>query len=210
MLESFKPGAIKNWDRIDKFKNSYVVDNCPGIEYLKFPGFVTNYDTIAQKYDIIYKKFENSKTPPRGNISTECKVMIIGFKPGTFFAHMCSAESAWLIGPSSFMLNKLLYHTNIYPYYTNAFHDRLFDENEENLTHVISEIKFMHAINENISIVFLGSYEIYDKLIFGICAKLNINCGRIWHPAYLCRAFTEEKFSVWCEKINGIIEGEKR
>lgn len=197
LVDTFNLASITNWDSIAKAKTQVIIDDKPTIAYSRFPGFVTDDMYIANKYyEHIYHGIETCPTPPRGNISTDVKAMVVGLKPGSYFAYLSQAESSWLLGPSSEMLNRLMSSAGIYPYYSNAFHDRDVDENNSEPLQIIKEIKFLHALNEEILIIFLGKYQIYDIIIDRI-REFNIKTLKIWQPAYLVRSYSEVKFNTW-------------
>jgi hypothetical protein len=198
-INTFKLKFIDDWDAIDCDKSKVVITNNPNNRrYLTFPGFVSDNIELANLYEkYIYNKIREVFIPPRGNISTKCQLMVVGIKPGTKYMIYSKSECSWLLGPSSQMLFKLLYETNVYPYFTNVFHDTNSSETTGDISEILKEIDFMNIINSNIRIIFLGNYEIYNKLIDILAGKNINNAFKIWHPAYLCRSYTDEKFDKW-------------
>lgn len=52
-------------------------------------------------------------------------------------------------------------------------------------------------------IVFLGSYSEYDELINNFKDRNNLNVIKIWHPAYLIRSYSENKYLKWIKNLEG-------
>jgi hypothetical protein len=207
-LNSFVQTGINN-NEIEYYLSSlnsvYIYNGDIDSHFIRVPGFVSDDKKIVDYYSkIVYNILieTNVATPPRGNISTQCKVIICGIKPGCLLEDMKFPEAAWLFGPSAKMLNKMLLDLNVYPYFTNVFHDRKADETDINsLNQIIREIKFMKCLNSNIKIIFLGKYQIFDTLISDLCYDFNIKAIKIWHPSYLCRAYTDAKFNKWKKTV---------
>lgn len=208
LVETFNINNITDWKSIDVAKHSVIIDDNPGVAYLRFPGFVCDDKRLVDGYyDLIYSDIERVFTPPRGNISSKCKLMIVGIKPGTFKVKPTNSECSWLLGPSSNILHKMLMRVNTYPYFSNVFHDSSADEVNGDITQIQREIYYMHEICNTIKIIFLGKYEVYDRLINGICKKLKISAIKVWHPSYLCRSYTDSKFDFWTNDINVFVNG---
>lgn len=187
---------ITEWDSINYYKQTYILDKNPSIKYLKFPGFIfSSTEDMTYYYDNFYKNIKNVFTPPRGNLSQSCKYAFIGIQPGKG-AQNSKGESCWLIGETSTkMLYDLLYYINVYPYFTNVYLDYT-SELHKDTSIIEQEIKIIKKIVPDIKLVFMGSYDEYDKIIL----NLNLNSNeykRIWHPAFLLRSFTDEKFKQW-------------
>jgi hypothetical protein len=164
---------------------------------------------IMQHYLDIIRAF----TTPRGNLSKENNIIFIGQRPGHYGAHLSKAESAWLLGPSSKMLIKLCKDANIYPYFTNFYHSHDTEINKDwfNIFAEILDLSIMYEKFyqiEELKIVFLGSYPEYDGLIEQIKnsypnskTKMKFKFIKIWHPAYLLRSYSEEKYYDWLNNL---------
>lgn len=193
--------AEEVWAGIERCKNAFVLDE-PKIEHIKFPGFVTDERWMADAYDeIVYKKckFDEEFTPPRGNLSTQLTHIICGYKPGHALQHLSKFETSWLFGPSSKMLHTLLEDVGIYPYFTNVYknHSMLFGD-------ILIELEYLNAILPHVVVVFLGSYEEYNRILYHFAKNdLTLRHRNIWHPAYLVRAFTQEKYNTWKNSLKG-------
>lgn len=198
----------EEWKLIQRAKTQVVIDKNPSIKYLRFPGLVSDSKENAVTYfNDAYSKITKVDFPPRGNISSKCNVAIFGIKPGMFLSKYNNHESAWIFGPSSKMLNMLMEAINEYPYFSNVFHYRDTDENDlSSLDQVRREMSYLKSVNKDVNILFLGKYPIFDVVKQEICDKLNIKSAKIWHPAYLCRSFTKEKFASWCNTTKNILE----
>ena len=199
----------EEYNIIDINRRGYILGdmrfNKPNLNY---PGFVFSSDVAASMYHTLcYSKYIEGEiyTPPRGNLSVSNPYIFMGIKPGKIDHHKEKKESAWLFGPSSKMLHNLLIEKSIYPYFTNVY--KSSDEEESgNLDTIFRELlviftmyKQHYGLN-NMTIVYMGSYDEYwelkarlDKDIKGF----NIEYKKIWHPAYLTRTYSEQKFIEW-------------
>lgn len=214
LISSFDLNQIgtNGWKSISDSKFSYLICNNPSTVYLLYPGFVFSSDEAAQFYDenilSFIKNNLNAFTTPRGNLSKSNNIIFIGQRPGTFTAHLSKAESAWLLGPSSKMLIKACKDLNIYPYFTNFYHSHYIntDRNYKNILFEISKIYELYTRIYNIeklNIVFLGNYSEYDELINNFKDRNNLNIIKIWHPAYLIRSYSEDKYLKWIKNLKG-------
>lgn len=214
LISSFELNKISDneWKLINENKFSYLIINSPDIIYLLYPGFVFSSDEAAEFYDrnimSFIKNNLNAFTTPRGNLSKSNNIVFIGQRPGTFTAHLSKAESAWLLGPSSKKLVKACKDLNIYPYFTNFYHSH-YTNTDRNYKNILFEISKIHELYKQIynikklNIVFLGSYSEYDELINNFKDRNNLNVIKIWHPAYLIRSYSENKYLKWIKKLEG-------
>lgn len=202
-VNDFNLNKIQYYDLIEKHKKSYVITE-PQVNFNRYPGFVFSNDNHAQfYYENFYREIEDVFTPPRGNLTMESTHAFFGIKPGSYQLLQVQDkidvhECCWLLGPSSEMLNKLLEKTQIYPYFSNVykFHE---DELNGNIDLTIKEIETIAAICPNIELVFLGKYEDYFRIIEKIGDIIKYRF--IWHPAYLARSFSQEKFNRWQDQL---------
>lgn len=206
----------KDWVNIDRYKNTYITYGESDIKNLIYPGYCFSNSDVAGFYhryilDFIVNKL-NSFTPPRGNLHKNNNFIFIGQRPGHFGAHLSKAESAWLLGPSSKMLMRFLKEVNIYPYLTNFYHSHFVMENKDwsNIYKELVGIFRMYKIfynKEDFNIVFMGSYEEYDVLAEKLFDfdDVNINIIKMWHPSYLLRSYSDEKFNIWVNNFKNII-----
>lgn len=204
----------KEWDIIKDQKPSYIIsDNCD-IKYMLYPGLIFSNEDARKLYEPIFKSFVESgaNTPARGNLSKNNNFIFIGIRPGHTYAHLCKTETAWIFGPSSKLLQKLCSSLNIFPYFTNVYNDYRKSFNKDlnfivrELTTISNIYKNVYGINE-LNFVYMGSYAEYESLKrydFGI----KVNNHSIWHPAYLARAYTEEKFNSWKNMIGLSLEAD--
>lgn len=208
----------EEWLDIYNHIDTYFVDDNINkeVQYLRYPGFVfSNGEAANYYYENHYKQLKEKGvyTYPRGNMTKSSNSMVIGIQPGKFYEKYlgADAESAWLIGPSSKMLHSYCNKLNLYSYYTNVYSSR-FDKQNYDFRNILNEIKTVKYIKQNIYnenfmvIIFLGSYSEYDSLVRrieseGINEDFEIRAYRVWHPSYLLRAYTEEKFEKWVKDI---------
>lgn len=187
----------EDWNRIAGCKNTFIIDESQQEiqRYNQYPGFVTDEREIIKEYDRrVYKKlgYYSEFTPPRGNLFSNISYVVCGYKPGHFYQHLAKAETSWLIGPSTKMLHRLLFDVGMYPYFTNVYknHDLKFGD-------ILTELEFFVDVF-NCEIIFLGSYEEYSRIVYHFSSRdKKIKYKNIWHPAYLLRAFTNEKYEKW-------------
>lgn len=200
--------GIKNWDGIKMACDSVFVNDDPCIDHLRFPGLVVssinNYHYYVQEFLSSILSAPNI-IQPRGNLTKKSKYAFIGIRPGPG-SPKYEAGTAWLFGPSSRMLHKLLTGLGIYPYFTNVYkahtsHVSPEVEREYSINLFIREILTIDEMCDNISLIFMGNYDEYDEIISKLDGKFD--CSKIWHPSYLIRAFTEEKFNKWRNQLSG-------
>jgi len=201
----------KEWENIDTYKHTYILN--PSKLSNSYPGFYFSDKHAAVQYDKFvhswYKYKLNAFTLPRGNLTKENNVFVVGFKPGHFQAHKSISESAWLLGPSSKMLIKLFDDIGVYPYFTNFYHS-YFVENNKDDHNILSELLniftiYLHVYNKrSFIILFLGSsYEEFDILSNKLNYEgLDIKIKKIWHPSYILRNQNEETYNIWKGKLN--------
>ncbi|NMC58016.1 MAG: hypothetical protein GYA51_01270 [Candidatus Methanofastidiosa archaeon] len=203
------------WEIIAQQKHSFFLSDTNDIHYLRFPGFVFSNLEAQNNYLKIYKDFvdNNIYTPSRGNLSKSNNYIFIGIRPGHVYAHLSKADTAWLFGPSSTLLHKLLIATNIYPYFTNIYNEPNKPFNKDfnfifkELVVIFYIYKIVYQINE-MNLVFMGNYEEYPLfkeylLNHPIIKKFNmkINFRSIWHPGFLARGYDDRKFETWKSQL---------
>jgi len=205
----------EEWKIIAEQKYSFILSDLCDIKFLRYPGFVFSNIEAKDCYTKIYKDFidNNIYTPSRGNLSKNNNYIFIGIRPGHVYAHLSKADTAWLFGPSSILLHKLLISLNIYPYFTNIYNEPNKPFNKD-FTFIFKELiiviyiyKIVYKINE-LNIIFMGNYEEYPLfkeylLNHNYFKKFNmkINFFNIWHPGYLARGYDEYKFENWKKQI---------
>lgn len=200
----------KEWNKISDQKFTYILNNKKS--NILYPGFCFSNDEAANYFSTNILNFIINElkafTSPRGNLSKNNNTIVIGQRPGHAFAHLSKSESAWLLGPSSKMLCRLLSSCNIYPYFTNFYHSHYvkIDLNYSNIIIEILKIFKLYSKFYNINefkIIFLGRYDEYDILKKEL-SKLNtvkINFINIWHPAYILRNNSEENYNNWLNDL---------
>ena len=209
------------WDNISYNKNSYIIsDNCD-VSFLRYPGYIFSNKEAASNYMKIYNDFlsQNIYTPSRGNLSKSNHYLFIGIRPGHVYAHLSKADTAWLFGPSSSVLHKLLIETNIYPYFTNIYNEPNKPLNKDfkfifkELIVILYIYKMNYKINE-LDLVFMGSYDEYPLFVHFVKSNplvqrfnMKLDFYSIWHPAYLSRGYDDSKFRQW---RNQLLYKEKR
>lgn len=203
------------WDIIAYNKKSYIISEDCDISFLRYPGYIFSNEEAFSNYMKIYTDFqkENIYTPSRGNLSKTNNYIFIGIRPGHVYAHLSKADTAWLFGPSSTVLHKLLIETNIYPYFTNIYNEpnKPFNRDFKFIFKELVVIMYIYKENYNINelnLVFMGTYDEYPLFVhylrnhkisryFG----MKLNCYSIWHPAYLSRGYDDYKFSRWKNQL---------
>ena len=169
LLSHFNMTELDNFNEIDFFKKSYILNNNQNIRLLRYPGFSFSSDEDADfYYNNFYKSIENVITPPRGNLSRNNKYAFIGIKPGSFLRVGLTkeevSECAWFFGPSSEYLYKLLIREDIYPYFTNVY--RTFEsEINKDISVILREIEIIKKICRDIILVFMGDYFDFNRVI---------------------------------------------
>lgn len=217
-IKDFNLSKLNNddWVNIGKYKNTYITEGQNDIKNLVYPGYCFSDPLAAEFYQRYILNFIlndlNSFTPPRGNLHKNNEFIFIGQRPGHFGAHLSKAESAWLLGPSSKMLMRFLREVNIYPYLTNFYHSHFVMENKDwsNIYKELVGIFRMYRMfynKEKFNIVFMGSYDEYNILSEKISDfdDVNIRIIKIWHPSYLLRSYSDEKFNEWVNNFKNII-----
>ena len=195
---SFNLSQVDSWNDIKNHKTSYLLMKNPSIRLLRYPGFIFSSEQDSDfYYKDFYSKVEEVFTPPRGNLSKDSEYAFIGIKPGSYFAHLSQHENCWLLGPSSEMLNRLLVKNQIYPYWTNVYRSYKDEENKD-VSLIIQEIETIRKIAPKITLVFMGSYNEYNQIIE---KTGETNFIKIWHPSYLLRSYTEDKFEKWSQQL---------
>lgn len=209
----------EEWKTIHSQISSYILkEPLEDSRNLNYPGFFFSDQKAADIYfKKVYSSFKDVYTPPRGNLSKNNNIILSGIKPGNWQAHLSKCESAWIFGPSSKMLHKLLKEFSIYPYFTN-FYKSFYDESNNKLLPILKEITVIAGIyktiynQNNLKIVCLGNYSEYDSLKNRLdvddkilSLNMNITLHKIWHPSYLLRAYTDEKFAIWKENFKIIL-----
>lgn len=200
----YRLGKIKkeDWDRIAGCKHTFVINASEQQKYIQYPGFATDKKEIIKEYDKkIYFKFNFRSDliiPPRGNLNSALSHVVCGIRPSNFLHHLSKISISWLIGPSSKMLYNLLSDVNVYPYFTNVY------KNDTSNYGTIQELEFLINTFPNIQIIFLGSYKEYDDIIYYFSSKnKQIKYKKIWHPAYLVRAYSKDRYKKWVKSFIG-------
>lgn len=203
------------WNIINKQKCYFILSDSCDKSFIKFPGYVFSNMQAKNCYMRIYNDFisQNIFTPSRGNLSKNNNYIFIGIRPGHAFAHLSKAEIAWLYGPSSSLLHELLDSLNIYPYFTNIYNEYTKPFNKDfkfifkEMVVVLYIYKYVYNIDE-VNIVFMGNYDEYplfktllnnNEIIKRFDIKLNFY--KIWHPGYLARSYSVEKFEEWKKQL---------
>jgi uracil-DNA glycosylase family 4 len=125
------------------------------------------------------KVTENSIVYPRGTLDAE--VIICGIAPGK--TKIAYNEAAWLLGPSSRLLDSALMRNLVY--FTNiskeSFLKNQYDKEVINewLKAFLQELEIIQPR----AVIFLGSYEVYSR----IPDTRGIQYYQIEHPAYVAR-----------------------
>jgi hypothetical protein len=205
----------EEWRIIAAQKHTFLLsDNCD-TSFLRYPGFVFSNLQAKECYLRIYNDFINDGifTPSRGNLSINNNYIFIGIRPGHVYAHLSQADTAWLFGPSSTLLHKLLISANIYPYFTNIYNepDKPFNKDFSFIFKELIVISYIYKIVYKIpelNLVFMGNYEEYpmfkEYLMKNETFKsfnLKVNFRSIWHPGYLARGYDDNKLEQWKNQL---------
>jgi len=203
------------WKLIEYQKHSFLISDDCDLSFLKYPGFIFSNIEASNAYKRIYKDFidNNIYTQSRGNLSKSNNYIFIGIRPGHVYAHLSKADTAWLFGPSSVLLHKLLISLNIYPYFTNIYNepDKPFNKDFKFIfkeLFIISYIyKVIYHMNE-LNLVFMGNYDEYPLFVNYIRnhnsfkqLNMKLNCLSIWHPGFLARGYDDNKLECWKNQI---------
>jgi len=203
------------WKIIAEQKHNFLLsDNCD-ISFLKWPGFVFSNIEAQSCYTRIYKDFidNNIYTPSRGNLSKNNNYIFIGIRPGHVYAHLSKADTAWLFGPSSVLLHKLLISLNIYPYFTNIYNepDKPFNKDFNFIFKELIVISYIYKIVYKLSelnLIFMGNYEEFSLFLRYLLNhptfkqfNMKVNFCTIWHPGYLARGYDDNKFESWKKQL---------
>jgi len=147
-----------------------------------YPGLTYTEEEIIDRYcKYIHSLYPvNRCTLPRGYVDHSTN-MVIGIAPGK--SKLSFGESNWLFGPSSKILHEMLsfdyrwYFTNVSK---ESFSNNKYDESIicKYYSLILKELWFFNKSK----IIFLGNYDIYDKLIYDL--SLSDRSLKIKHPAY--------------------------
>jgi len=216
-LSSFEVSDIMDdeWKIIEKQKDSFIISDDCDTSFLKWPGYVFSNLEAKEAYEKIYKDFVDKKTftPSRGNLSKNNNYIFIGIRPSHAMPISSNRELAgfpcWFLGESSSFLCRYLSQLNIYPYVLNVYSSPSQPFNKD-FRFVFKELVVIFYIYKNIynisdlNLVFMGSYEEYPLLVRHIKRhpifnnfKINLKCYSIWHPSYLVRSYSDNKFEEW-------------
>lgn len=189
-------------------KEKRFLDEC-----LKYPGWIFSNDEARNFYyskviEFIQKRTENF---PRGNLTKDLKYIIIGHAPSDFFT--IKHETNWLVGYGSQLLQRLMYESNIYPYFTNLWktpfvnnRETAYPENEA-INELCYEIELIYQmrrdfyqIGNKLDCILLGNYFNYYDNTF---KNLFNNVIQIYHPAYIMRfGNNHEMYTNWKEQLS--------
>jgi hypothetical protein len=201
LISSFNLSKISldEWNQIKDYKFSYILSDKPDLVGLLYPGFVFSSDEAAKYYskNVLDNIVNNLKafTTPRGNLSISNNIIIVGYRPGSFTAHLSKAESAWLLGPSSNILMNLCRDLSIYPYFTNFYHSHYLQA-DKNLNNIFMELYNIFMLykeiyhKDSLKIILLGNYSEYSDLIYELDKKVDfikLKYISIWHPSFILR-----------------------
>lgn len=210
------------WDSISNAMTECVGNILTGhqLSLLRYPGFFIDKELAIKAYekyvlDKFYKK--NIINMPRGNLSSSLTHIMVGQLPFHNFAETnIKACPNFLCGSSSELLIKLLNNNNIYPYMTHVFKTNIDFKNNMikpfiDEIDVIAQIAFSVYGIKTLKLVFVGNYDIYyacstELKMRRIISKHNVNIQlyRIWHPIYLLKEYTEEKFKTWNSQLKNL------
>lgn len=216
--QNLKEIPDEEWKIIAEQKHTYIISDDCDTSFLRWPGFVFSNDQAQNAYMRIYKDFidNNIYTPSRGNLSKNNNNIFIGIRPGHVYAHLSKADTAWLFGPSSTVLHKLLISTGIFPYFTNIYNEpnKPFDKDFRFIFKELIVICYIYKVIYEISelnLIFMGNYEeypLFQKYLLRHPTFKNFNMRAnfysMWHPGFLARSYTEEKFESWKGQISKI------
>lgn len=201
------------WNILREQKDSFFYSNNPKVDYLRWPGFIFSSEEAKDFYLKIYNKFKNNKiyTPSRGNLSESNRHILLGIRPSHAMPNQMdlSGFPAWLLGDSSAILQKLLTECNVFPYLGNVYNQPSQPFNKD-FSWILAELltifyiyKTLYNVN-NINVVFMGNYDEYPLLVSTLknnkifkSIGIDINTYSIWHPSYLLRSWSTEKFNHW-------------
>jgi len=209
----------ENWNFIKQQRNSFIIsDNC-GPNFLRWPGYVFSSLDAQSAYMRIYEDFINQKiyTPSRGNLSKNNNHIFIGIRP----SHAMLKENAdlrgnpaWFLGESSVMLCRLLSELNLYPYVGNIYNQPTQPFNKDfkfifkELVVIMYIYKVIYGMSE-LNLMLMGNYEEFpifaDQLKFHPIYerfKIKVNTYSMWHPSYLVRSYSDDKFDEWKKQVS--------
>lgn len=179
----------------------------------RYPGFVFSSSAALARYNSdVYSTlgYNSVATPPRGNLTKDNRYLFFGIKPGPGAVNSVS-ESSWLFGPSTTILYGFLEKLNLFPYFSNVYKDwnapkeSLELSINSTLTEIL-QIKSMYediyGVSDPLRIVFMGKYPEFDFIenILNKKCKKQFQVIRIWHPSYILRMKSWEKFYMWLDQ----------
>jgi len=205
----------EEWKIIAAQKHTFLLSNNCNVSYLRYPGFVFSNLEAKDCYLRIYNDFVNNGifTPSRGNLSINNNYIFIGIRPGHVYAHLSQADTAWLFGPSSTLLHKLLIEKGIYPYFTNIYNepDKPFNLDFSFILKELMVISYIYKVvykMSELNLVFMGNYQefpLFQKYLIEHetfkTFKMNVKFHSIWHPGYLARGYDNNKFESWKNQL---------
>ena len=199
----FNMPQFYEWEKIKKYRETFLIRNNEfKKEYLRYPGFLFSKKEDANKYSKeFYSLLQDCITPPRGNLADSSQYIFLGIQPGDYRRHNFQHqiyEVCWYFGPSSKVLYELLMKHKIYPYFTNVYKN-VTDQRDKNFDLILKELEVIKNICKNIKIVCMGKYEEYNFLKTEL--KNTFEFISIWHPGYLCREYSDEKFNKWSKQL---------
>ena len=201
-----------DWLMLEKYRSKVIrIDHHQKInieKFNKYPGFLIDDINIKHLYLYqagIYRKYLrlNFYSLPRGNLTFDNKIIVLGFAPG--WNTIRRQESHWLLGPSSKILQKLLNDLKIYPYYTNLFKKALIYNKEYSYElkdaqiDLLDELMLLKRYFKFDKILVLGKYKEYDVVLNKI--KKLYNIIQIWHPSYIVRN-NYKNYNEWLEQAS--------
>lgn len=196
------------WATIRGQRLSYTINDSPSIVLIKWPGTVFSSKKAQQFYTSnLYSDILNVPTPPRGNLSTHCRYIFIGIRPGHTHAHLSKHDTSWMFGNSSTVLHKALVSLGIYPYFTNIYKDSTHDFDGD-LSGITKELEVVFNMYRKIykvsipTVVLMGEYTEYDRLEKFLSIQGDVNSKRIWHPSYIARSLSDDRMNKWKQQIS--------
>ena len=203
----------EKWPIINKQRNSFIIgDDCES-KYFKWPGYIFSSVKAQLAYMKIYQDFIDKSiyTPSHGNLSKNNNYIFLGIRPSHTMPYQrpLNGYPAWFLGSSSEMFQRLLSELNIYPYVGNIYNQPTQPFNKD-FTFIFKELivimyiyKVIYKINE-LNIMFMGSYDEYPIFIHQLKThplykqfNMVINTYSMWHPSYLVRSYSDDKFETW-------------
>jgi len=204
---TFNMYKITEWQQLSNQSFTYSLMDNSDSSFIRYPGLIFSNEAAAEyfikNYYLDHRKTKKTGGYPRGNLSKNNNIIIIGQRPGHHHqkAHKLDTTN-WMCGIATVeILMAVCLELNIYPYFTN-YYKMYNDEATENKL-IYQELEVLKYIYQNIykikelKLVFLGKYFEYDLIIQKYYNDPFFKFLKINHPAYIARFNSIEKYENW-------------